>query len=146
MRRAAGLLAATLLSAPVTGADEALAQCAAMDTDLARLACYDALAGRMPGTAPAPALPARAAAEDFGKPAALGLDAIEARIVGSFKEWRRGTLIRLDNGQVWQAVNDEIRYYPSIPDNAEVTVSQGTFGYSLTIKAIKRRIAVKRVS
>jgi hypothetical protein len=168
MSRRLALLAAALLASPAFAIDDALlAQCAAVADAEARLACYDALArrpaaaDRAPGSA-APDAPSAAAAPpaaaavpspapgDFGLPRPRAPEertGITARIDGPLKEWKPGTRFRLDNGQVWTAVDQESGYYPGIPDNAEVTIKQSFFGaYWMEIKAVGRKVKVKRVS
>jgi hypothetical protein len=144
--------AAATLALLMGAAERDLSQCAAVDAAAARLACYDALAGRpaTPGSgAPAAPLPPVAVpapnVDSFGKPPPVP-EALSARIVGRFTEWKLGTLIKLDNGQVWQAIEDREFVYPNVPENPEVEITKGTFGYRLEIKAIGRRISVKRVS
>lgn len=152
-------LAALALScasaAACAAGDAALAQCAAVDDSAARLACYDALAGRpaAPAPAPAPALaPAApgaapapgAGSEAFGKPETE--TTMKARIVGKFTQWQKGTVFRLDNGQVWKCVDEKPAVYPGVPENPEVEITRGMMGYRMQIKAIGRRIWVRRVS
>ena len=158
LRSPLGAAGTAAILALLMGASERdLSQCAAVDDANARLACYDALAGRagatagsggpaaaMPPAAGAVAVPAPAVAS-FGKPAPAP-EALTARIVGKFTEWQLGTLIKLDNGQVWQAIEDRSFVYPNVPENPEVEITKGVFGYRLEIKAIGRRISVKRVS
>lgn len=145
-----------LVAGAAASADTALAQCAAIADASTRLACYDTLAGRS-ADAPvaAPARPAEAPAPpaapgDFGLPKKVPSGErprITARIAGPLKEWKPGTLFKLDNGQVWKAVGDDAGYYPGIPDDAEVTITQSFFGgYWLEIAAIGRKVRVKRVS
>ena len=133
--------------------ETSFAQCAAVGDATARLACYDALAGRAPATAapvPAPAATAPPAPgpADFGKPAELKeAEAMTARVVGTLREWKRGTVIRLDNGQVWRVTGDDTGYYPNVPENPEVTIKQGFFGgYVLEMQGVNSRIRVRRVS
>jgi hypothetical protein len=152
-----GAVALALGSVLLMGADGDLQRCASMEDPAARLACYDA-AQQQPGAepaspapeaaAPAPAAPAPAAgkADDrFGLPEA-GTASITARIDGKFVEWKHGTRIRLDNGQVWKVMDEKSAYYPRLPDNAEVEITRGMLGYKMEIKAIKRSIYVRRVS
>lgn len=157
MRKLAMVLPAAFFGGLAVADDSSLAQCARVDDAAARLACYDAVAGRPPpqpgasGAVPLPAVPAVVPAAtapnaDFGKPAQATTDTMTARIVGKFTEWGNGTLIKLDNGQVWRAVEDRSAVYPNVPENAEVEITRGIFGYRLEIKAIGRRIAVRRVS
>jgi len=142
--------AATLLAPAANAADDAaLAQCAAVGDPVERLACYDR--AQQQGD-PSPAGPARPApppgdnpAQRFGLPEDSAVS-ITARIDGKFTEWKRGTLIRLDNGQVWQCMEEKSAYYPRLPDNAEVEITRGMLGYRMEIKAIKRRLYVRRVS
>jgi hypothetical protein len=124
-----------------------LAQCAAVEDATVRLACYDALARRpVAAGASAPAAAAPAVAPDsFGKPQAVD-PSLDARIVGSFITWKRGTLVKLDNGQVWKVVDESGEYYPDLEDNPEVTITRGLTGYRMTIKAIRKKVGVKRVS
>jgi hypothetical protein len=156
---AAGLALGALL---LMGAGGDLQQCAALQDPAARLACYDQaqqqreappeapVAPEAPAAAPAPAAPAPAAASErgidgFGKPESAP-DSMTARIAGPFKEWRKGTLIRLDNGQVWKCLDDKSAYYPKLPDDAEVEITRGMLGYKMEIKAIRRSVYVRRVS
>jgi len=143
-------LAAILFAGQASAAidDTSFAQCAAVGDPTARLACYDALAGRAPATvAPAPATAPPAA--DFGKPstAPKPAESLSARVVGSLREWQRGTVIKLDNGQVWKVVGDEQGYYPNVPPNPEVTITKTFFGgYVLEIRGFGRKIKVRRIS
>lgn len=145
-RRAALAVVLMLFAA---AAPASLQQCAGVDDASARLACYDALAGRP--AAPVAALPPAAPApspQDFGKPARTEeVSSIEARIVGAFRQWQRGTRIELDNGQVWKVTADEQAYYPNVPDNPEVVITRSFFGgYWLELKGVGRRIKVQRIS
>jgi len=164
MRAAAGT---RLLRIPICGLllvsgavaaveDAALAQCAAITDAAARLACYDTLAGRPADAAPAP-LPLQAAppppaanADAFGKPAPAPPEEslrLDARVVGSLKSWKRGTVIRLDNGQVWKSIGDESAYYPNVEDNAAVTITRSFIGtYWMEVRSIGRKIKVRRIS
>lgn len=148
--------------ASLAAGDAPLAQCAAVDDPAARLACYDALAGRpatptatpsgaaaAPASAAAPAaapvpVPTAGGDDDFGKPQSEGT--LKARIVGKFTQWQKGTVFRLDNGQVWKCVGEGSAVYPSVPENPEVEITHGMMGYRMEIKAIGRRLWVRRVS
>jgi hypothetical protein len=133
-------------------AEQTLRDCIATEDPTARLACYDAIMGRPAGgpanlaaqAPPPPAVPAPAASE-FGM-ANASTNSLSARIDGKLTEWENGTLIRLDNGQVWRAVVDRASVYPNVPENAEVEITRGVFGYRMEIKAIGRVIPVRRVS
>lgn len=154
-RAARALLPASLALALLTGAgDPDLKECAAIGDASARLACYDALRERAPPDAAAPKAPEPAPepkwvdpydVDTFGMPQTRR-ESITARIIGRFTQWERGTLIRLDNGQVWKCVDEKFSIYPRVPENPEVEITRGMRGYTLEIKAIGRRLWVRRVS
>jgi hypothetical protein len=126
------------------GADD-LQSCAAIVDDKQRLACYDALA--RPTVPSAPATPV---ADTFGlpepKPSAEP-GTLAAHIAGSLTSWQSGTTIKLDNGQVWKVFGEDSGFYRDIPENAEITITPSHFGgYVMEIKAIRRKISVRRVS
>ena len=166
------LLTATALcvaSSVVLGAGKR--DCAAIADPATRLACYDEQNRSMPvppepapppaqapappappegAAAPGPGAAAPAGSEEFGKKKkapADELSSIRARIVGKVTHWQRGTEFKLDNGQVWKAIDPDAGNYPSIPENPEVKISRGIFGgFWLEIVAVNARIKVKRVS
>jgi len=130
---------------PAAVAAPDLASCAAIADAAARLACYDGLAGR-----PAD-VPSALATADFGIPrsktAPEEAPGLTAHIVGPFAEWRKGTVVRLDNGQVWKVTGDSRVYDAGVPENAEVTITHSFSGaYWMEIHAIKRKVKVKRLS
>ena len=118
-----------------------LADCAAINDSVARLACYDTLAGR--SSAPT--------ADDFGKPAPEARpepDSITARLAGAAPEnWKKGLVLKLDNGQSWKITGDTSAYYPDLPANAQVVITKGMFGaYWMEVTAARRSFKVRRVS
>lgn len=123
--------------------DADLARCRAVADASSRLACYDALLPAAPpatSTSPptvAPALPAPVAVPAPSVPAAAGFgfemraiqsapDALDSRVPGLFDGWERGTRIRLDNGQVWQVIDDS-RAYIGLRD-PKVRISRAAMG------------------
>jgi hypothetical protein len=123
-----------------------------------RLACYDAHVARPapPAASPSPVAPPPAAApvpppENFGKTRKPEVPdeppSLTAHLVGTLQSWERGTVFRLDNGQVWKCTGEDSAYYPDIPPNPEVTIRRGFFGaYWMEVHGVNRRIKVKRVS
>jgi len=110
---AAFVFSASASASAATDAD--LVRCRAVADSAARLACYDALlpapASAAPGVAPPPtaAMAAPPPVADFGfelRALQAAPEAIDSRISGLFEGWRPGTRIRLDNGQVWQVIDD----------------------------------------
>ena len=139
------LAAALLASGAALGDDAALARCRAIADPAARLACYDALApateakpgssSAAPAAAGAPAQPA--AAPPQSPAAQFGLerkvappkdlpDQIDTRIAGRFEGWWPSAVIQLANGQVWQFIDSDSRYYDL--DSPKVTITRGVLG------------------
>lgn len=133
------LLAAALALGGPAAAQDGLADCRAIEEAGARLACYDAL--------PATSVPAPAP-EHFGKPPALPRepDGIQTRLAERFTHFKKGTLFRLENGQVWRSVDDSSGYYPNIPENAAVTITKSWSGaYWMVVEPVARKIKVHRI-
>lgn len=83
-----------------------------------------------------------------GTPAAKAVPeprSIEAHVVGRFKGWSRGTVLKLDNGQVWQ-VSDESSLYVDPMQSPIVHIRRGLFGsYMLKVEGYNTVAKVKRV-
>ncbi|HEY9545865.1 MAG TPA: hypothetical protein VIR56_07650 [Solimonas sp.] len=131
--------------------------CIAVNGDAQRLACYDAALGRSGAASADAATPppaaATTAAHDFGaeqlprsaKDKSKAPDTIQAHIKGNFEGWEPKTRFALDNGQIWQVVDDHSAYYrPAM--NSQVTLEKGMFGaYYLRIDGLNARVKVKRI-
>lgn len=165
------LLFATLLPglASAAASDEELLRCRALADVSARVACYDALpvgaraapAAAAPaaatGTAAAAAAAApvpKALAAQPPSPAAVAgfgmervgseLSEIRSRISGRFEGWTPRARLRLDNGQVWQVVDDSSGFY-DLP-SPQVTVRRAAMGtFLMEIEGARRAPRVRRV-
>ena len=165
-------MTAAILAAPATAATVGgmpgteLARCATIAASQARLACYDALAGRAPdearsaaglGAASAAAVavapqPAAAAApadpvQTFGLPEARlqtapkELPAIEAHVAQvHVDQYRRGSVV-LDNGQVWALTEGE----NWLGVGEAVTIRRAALGSFMLTSASKYSYRVRRV-
>lgn len=72
-------------------------------------------------------------------------EALESRIAGDFKGWRRGTMFDLENGQRWQHVDGEDYVTPPVP-SPKVTIKPGAFGtFWMQIEEVRPRVRVKPV-
>lgn len=164
-RRNAGalLLALVATSAAQAASTADLQRCRGIADDGARLACYDALlpaaavAPAPPAAAVAPAAPVAAApsvhaADDFGaesvkksKPADKAENnTLHARIVGHVETSKKGTRFKLDNGQVWQDVDDRERLLDV--DDPAVTIERNFIGsYFMKLDGESTRIRVRRI-
>ncbi|WP_051278619.1 hypothetical protein [Solimonas flava] len=70
---------------------------------------------------------------------------MRARIAGRFEGWEPRLRFTLDNGQVWQVI-DERSAYARPQDSPEVTLEKGAFGaYFLSVAGLNARAKVKRV-
>lgn len=54
-------------------------------------------------------------------------DAIRSRLQGTFRGWSRGTVFRLENGQVWVVDGPDSRHF-SARENVEVEIQPAAFG------------------
>jgi hypothetical protein len=159
-------LCARAASAP-TAAD--LARCAEIAATDARLACYDALAGRTVGpavsrAAPPPALPSpspptppsapaavsaaapAAAPENFGfsqtqvHAAPVGPQSIQARIAKLTEDRLGHAYVLLDNGQTWTFTEYDGRLSAGDP----VTIKRAALGSFLMLTPSKHSYSVRR--
>ena len=159
-RRPVVVLFAALLSSMASAAGDSappgLAQCAAIAPDAARLACYDALAGRAPAantsTANLPAAPlpaARAAAEqpEFGvvKPrqpkAPAAPQSLQAHITSISADSLRRDSLLLDNGQTWVVLEGDVYAKPG----DLVEIRRAALGSFLMSTPSRRTYRVHRV-
>jgi hypothetical protein len=163
MPRGDQLLRSTLLTASVLLGNAALSQssvpaadlgdCAAIERDVERLACYDALARRTtadePPIAPATASESAAAIDAFGSELIESDDIdtpqeIRSRLIGEFAGWRGNTEFRLENGQVWRQAEEGRLVYEA--DAPLVTIRRGAFNsYRLSVEGVNRTVRVRRI-
>ncbi len=141
---------------------ESLAGCAAVADDGERLACFDALAGRVAAEPPAPPVPvaanpapvtapdesqARVGEDAFGlmeEVAAREPERIESRLVGEFHGWHAGQRFQLENGQVWQQTDKVTARYTAT--NPAVTIRKTALGaYRMKLEGVNRRVRVRRI-
>ena len=150
------------LSSAAISTESGLARCATIVEADARLACYDALAGRatrnnssVPVPVPAPA-PDRASAAppdpavatgNFGLSAVQqhtadqGPTAIEARITKVIVDQSQRGYLVLDNGQTWAITEGEM-----LLDAGEaVTIRRAALGSFMLTSASKRSYHVRRI-
>lgn len=72
-------------------------------------------------------------------------DYISARIAGDFTGWRGTTRFTLDNGQVWEQVDDSTVTVGQMT-NPRVTISRGAFNaYYMSVEGVTDSVQVKRV-
>ncbi|MFY9513507.1 MAG: hypothetical protein WAQ05_21285 [Rubrivivax sp.] len=137
--------------------DAALLRCRAIADNAARLACYDTLTPAPAASIPATAAPVAAApvappsaapgANSFGfelRALQAAPEVLESRISGVFEGWERGTRIRLDNGQVWQVIDDS-RAVVNQRD-AKVKISRAAMGsFLFEVEGRRSAARVRRV-
>lgn len=148
---------------PAQADTAAIQRCRIVAESAARLACYDAIA--LPGvgsragwgapvnaTVTPPSVLA-ATPERPGPEGTFGLearqrdgtaDALASRIVGSITQFENGTRFTLENGQVWQIVDDTRGVYAL--ENPPVRIERAFLGsFLMTIEGVNQRPRVRRI-
>jgi hypothetical protein len=70
---------------------------------------------------------------------------IVAHLDGTFTGWGGSTVFKLDNGQVWQQVDDSVLSIGAIK-NPKITISKGLISaYYLSVEGVQDTIAVRRI-
>jgi len=78
--------------------------------------------------------------------AAPAPEAISAHITGDFHGWSGGTRFTLDNGQVWEQIDDSVVTAGRVT-NPKVTISRGLFNsYYMSVEGVSDTVQVKRIS
>jgi hypothetical protein len=161
-----GALAAAAAAAAAPSTADMLARCRGIEAPGARLACYDAAAGRPaeaaastapvtmttpaspPPVAPAPSPEATRAEQlrNFGlsatqiQPQAQGPEAIRARIAGLSADRVGHAVVSLDNGQTWLVADDASR----LEIGQDVTIKRAALGSFLMTTGDRRAYSVRR--
>ena len=168
MKRILLLLPLLLLQTSSHADDAGLMRCRGIADPMARLACYDALvpapaasgssqARKMPQPTQPPAQTPRGQTtfqdapppptEQFGmerKAPAAQVDRVESRITGRFEGWEPRQQIALDNGQVWQVIDDSRRVM--FLNDPKATVRRGALGaYYLELEGSNYTARVQRL-
>lgn len=131
---------------------DAARRCASIESDADRLACFDeAYAGDADNESPAAATHSPAPAELSASPedyadrtaGRSGRERIEATIVGITTNAHDIDFLTLDNGHVWRENEDSrVRF----GTGSRVTIEEGMFGsFNLTMDGAPRSVKVKRV-
>lgn len=167
------LVGLTLLSLQVYAQDDLhqqLAKCANIDNDIARLECFDALVkapnkqvnNDIKASAPnsnalttnsvekAPVVAAKPTIaenieDDFGKEAkSKDVESITSTMIGTFKGWKKGMVVKLENGQKWRVTS--ARSGRTKLENPKVTIERAVFGtFNMTVEGFKTFAKVKRI-
>lgn len=172
LRAVAWLAMGLTLAAAASARESKLARCAAIDDANARLACYDALAGRKsqdvvqntvippatplstaagapaPGSAAAAAPDPAVAAQKFGlsnpqqRKVEEGPTAIQAHVAKALFDRNRRGYLLLDNGQTWLIVDDEAQ----LDDGEAVTIRRAALGSFMLTSASHHSFHVRRLN
>ena len=70
---------------------------------------------------------------------------IRTRISGDFRGWTGNTTFRLENGQVWQQIDKENRFFPKMVDPEVELVPSKWSGWKMTILKEGLWVKVKRI-
>jgi hypothetical protein len=72
-------------------------------------------------------------------------DSISSYIVGDFRGWTGTTTFKLENGQVWEQVDDSIVTIGA-RQHAKVTINRGAFNsYYMSVEGVTDSVQVKRI-
>lgn len=72
-------------------------------------------------------------------------DSISSYISGEFRGWSGGTTFHLDNGQVWEQMDDAVLTLGA-RTNPKVTISRGLFNsYYMSVEGVRDTVQVKRI-
>jgi hypothetical protein len=72
-------------------------------------------------------------------------DSFSAHIAGEFHGWSGGTNFTLDNGQVWEQIDDTVVTLRRMT-NPKVTISKGAFNsYYMSVEGVNDTVQVKRL-
>lgn len=94
--------------------------------------CSSAAMAATPTTAPDAAVP-------------TATSSIVAHLDGTFTGWGGNTVFKLDNGQVWQQVDDS-DFSTGALKNPKVTITKGLISaYYLSVEGVKESVAVRRI-
>jgi hypothetical protein len=92
----------------------------------------------------APAQAGTAPAAQATAPAG-GTDTVVAHLVGSFTGWSNGKKFTLDNGEVWEQLDDTAVSHSAI-QNPKVTISSGAFNaHYLSVEGVFDSVLVRKV-
>ncbi|GAA4356526.1 hypothetical protein [Kangiella marina] len=135
--------------------------CAAITNDSKRLACYDnflkkqkqqreeaAAKPEKPAEKREPVLTAeqKFGAEKLKDPAKKpkSVNQIRSQAVGTYKRWKKGLPVTLENGQVWEITDYRSTYY-KVKDPI-ITIEKGMFSsYLLEVEGLNQRFKAKRI-
>ena len=143
-------VAITLVISPLASAldlDAGLANCAAIDSNTERLACFDALSrsvttDRLDAPILTDSVGRKRERERKKKTAEAENYAITVKSCEHTSASKR-IAFTLENGQVWQQKNAR---WMSLRDcKGAGTITQGYFGYSLRIEAMSKSVGVIRI-
>lgn len=93
----------------------------------------------------ASAAPAKESAAASQAAPASASDSVTAHIAGDFHGWGGATRFTLDNGQVWEQVDDSVVTVGHVTD-PKVTISRGLFNsYYMAVEGVRDTVQVRRV-
>jgi hypothetical protein len=72
-------------------------------------------------------------------------EVIHTRILGRFTGWDGHTVFTLENGQVWQQANPDLKYFPNLVDPEVELIPGGWMGWKLKVVSEGLWCKVKRI-
>ncbi len=72
------------------------------------------------------------------------IEKIETTIIGEFKGWKKGAILKLKNGQTWKVISRTKGYINIV--NPKVVISRGALGsYNMNVEGLNASAKVRRV-
>lgn len=139
------VLASCLLLSAVLAADDNVAKltnCAEIESDSKRLACYDESAGRQNSTDDrvdrlgAEALPGKRGVEKENTQ-------VRMHLTRCAKNAQKKNLYYFENGQIWKQVSDSRVRFANC--DFDVDISRDAFGYKMQLVDRRTRVRIKRI-
>lgn len=137
-------------------------QCAKIKDNNKRLACFDAVAegqiktsnasAAQPTPQPLGLPPLQQDAIVLSKQDLFGkkieeinqLDKLTSTIIGEFKGWKKGAIIKLANGQKWKVTSRSVGYVRLT--DPKVVISRGFLGsFNIKVEGLNAKAKVKRI-
>jgi hypothetical protein len=116
-----------------------VARCSAIESESARLSCFDAIASEVESAAPT--------ISDLGAERLRDTDEeseLQSFLVGDFTGWSGDTIFRLENGQTWQQIDSSYQYGRA--ERPLMTIKQAAFvSYLLQVEGYGQTVRVRRI-
>ncbi len=83
--------------------------------------------------------------QDFGRvDKENSLESIQSKLIGSFTSWKKGMLLKLENGQTWKVTSNSSGYKKM--NSPLIVITTGIFGsFNAKVEGLNAKAKVKRI-